>query len=383
MIMSSDRFVNPYTFIPLKRKSQLFPNTRNAEYDVISGVILCELTTATECAIPDTGEPAQDGWTRFFRIGDTLAIPGSSIRGVVRSVYEVLTNSCMRVNDAPFHSSSSIKRPGLLACENGVYKLYTAERYRIKKDWIAKECGPTGSTVRFSWEYGKSKQATKIACSVNGRDDRSKGFFLHVNILETGKPNHPSIFENKGLEDDDVEAKYVESLGENIRMYIKNNSDEDGRSESKEASEYQRCFENMKLGKGMLPVWYNYQIDKRGNAVYQFAQAQMSRSVYPICPNDMLKREGLSPCDGSNNPCPACSLFGYVGKKSAASKVRFSDALCVNDRPATCVEWLPDLMEPRTSSFEFYLKNRESPNAFTPEESTCISTASHLSSLTY
>ena len=61
-------------------------------------------------------------------------IPGSEIRGMIRNVYEQLTNSCLSVIDEenlPYKRTSKVKKPALLDIAGR--KLYEGERYRIEQ----------------------------------------------------------------------------------------------------------------------------------------------------------------------------------------------------------------------------------------------------------
>ena len=83
-----------------------------------SGKITCSLTTRGPVFIPDTNNdnyfnmnekyPDHNNYG-FFRINNEPAIPGSSIRGMVSSVYEALTNSCFRVMDQARYLTRSEK----------------------------------------------------------------------------------------------------------------------------------------------------------------------------------------------------------------------------------------------------------------------------------
>lgn len=104
------RFLNPYNFVrplevrnpdqaPLLGRCAPPPHDR---YVGITGRIECRLTAVTPMFVSDSEgieeEPTR-GKThrhyRFFRDGDgNVAIPGTSLRGPVRSIFEAVTNSC-------------------------------------------------------------------------------------------------------------------------------------------------------------------------------------------------------------------------------------------------------------------------------------------------
>ncbi|KPA16872.1 CRISPR-associated protein, partial [Candidatus Magnetomorum sp. HK-1] len=116
---------HPYYFIEpqdqqVKREFNLISHTNKKHNDnkLYSGRILCKLITKGPLFIPDTNTNSENSINfnqeivnehekdnlkhknyTFFRINDRVTIPGSSIRGMVSSVFETLTNSCFRVMD--------------------------------------------------------------------------------------------------------------------------------------------------------------------------------------------------------------------------------------------------------------------------------------------
>ena len=96
----SEYFVNPYTFVELRDKKSLCKVSSDEKK--LTGRIKCSLITKTQIAVPDlTDGQDKNGIDKapFFRVGGKAVIPGSGIRGVIRNVYEALTNSCMHIND--------------------------------------------------------------------------------------------------------------------------------------------------------------------------------------------------------------------------------------------------------------------------------------------
>ncbi len=97
-----NRFVNPYSFISLRdRVDRQEPRPHNAVrthegHDLFSGSVDVSWRLETPLLLPESAE--HDGWLD----GHTVRIPGSSIKGVVRSTHEALFNGCLRVLDAGF-----------------------------------------------------------------------------------------------------------------------------------------------------------------------------------------------------------------------------------------------------------------------------------------
>ncbi len=128
-----DRFIHSYNFVRIPSResfkealdNKFFKRVKSAPHDVYdanrkTGFIDCELTTRTYWFIPDPRKIKRDkkkhtslgyftlddvphrSWNADQAEKDTTppAIPGSSLRGMVRSVFETATLSCFNVFDA-------------------------------------------------------------------------------------------------------------------------------------------------------------------------------------------------------------------------------------------------------------------------------------------
>lgn len=113
-----DEFVNPYSFVPLAGE----PVRREPPNHVgpvpepelrgrrVSGSIAVEWTLQTPLLLPATARHE-----RWVRDDATVRIPGSSLKGAVRSVHEALFNGCLRVVDedfVPAYREPAVARPG-------------------------------------------------------------------------------------------------------------------------------------------------------------------------------------------------------------------------------------------------------------------------------
>lgn len=95
-IDNSAEFVNPYNFVIAKFDRK--PESKSDSTELRSGVLHCTLKTKTPLAILDTAEVEKDKNGHpsypFLKVAGKACIPGSSIRGVIRSAYETVTKSC-------------------------------------------------------------------------------------------------------------------------------------------------------------------------------------------------------------------------------------------------------------------------------------------------
>ncbi|NPV30708.1 MAG: hypothetical protein HPY58_13905 [Firmicutes bacterium] len=94
----------PYDFVPLPdRVERVKPAGHDSlKRGLLSGVIMGELVALTPVHVASgsielTGSGRIPLVKAHFRIGGKIAIPGSSLKGAVRSVVEAITRSCVRV----------------------------------------------------------------------------------------------------------------------------------------------------------------------------------------------------------------------------------------------------------------------------------------------
>jgi len=96
-----DRFVNPYTFVPLPasgvRRASPPLHTEGPEEKRFTGSFTVEWTLQTPLLLPAKAQ--EEGW---LRPDGTVRIPGSAVKGSVRSVHETLFNGCLRIFDSEF-----------------------------------------------------------------------------------------------------------------------------------------------------------------------------------------------------------------------------------------------------------------------------------------
>lgn len=361
-----DRFVNPYTFVPLPRGGAKRSDCTAVTEPVFSGEIKCRLITKTQIAVPDIlKNPVPDNVERtepkkydFFTLDGKAAIPGSGIRGVIRSVYEVLTDSCMHLNDKDddyFHTRLNKTKPGIITFDpvKREYTLHNSKRVRDKTGSRHK----TGDRVRFDTKSGNG-QASELVDSFSA-GGRYQGVYLRVDTFGTGnKQSNPSVFRyiETGTKIDKV---YIDRLKVNVEMY-----------QGQYKKDYESAIKAMETAGGWLPVWY-WQDMSTGH--YYLAPSQYSRAVFVKKPRDIVENAGMQACTSPKRCCAACAMFGFIadGKgdsQSRASHVRFTDAICEQSDCFDGSYLLPVLSGPRLSSFEFYLSGNER-NSLGPDSS--------------
>lgn len=407
---SKAAFINPYTFVPTPRNVKVKREKLEAGSlaKLHTGVLRCALFVKTPVGIPD-GELAKKTNVKdhleypFFSYMEggkrTLAIPGSSIRGSLRSVFEAATDSCfstLRDNTGLSRrvSNREAYKPGILRWEKDRWHLYKADRYLLAADPNGKGAGfvdrnykkfdelPVDAYVTIS---RKGKDGPRIvitkdreelrfgdeieffACT-DGKAAYKKGNFsiwsgvakdIRKNPAGTGKTpgrknglvyigetfnrkHGESVFtcgpEEKRLGAEELKAAY-EGLLETLDIYRN-----PAINRSKGHSGYED-FEHAKKETG-IPVWYNA-ADKK------LSLASIGRSFFRTSLNELVGER--KPCVSRKELCEACSLFGMTGDESLGSRIRVADAKAVGEYKTEKFT-LKILGQPRYSYMPFYAR---------------------------
>ena len=397
----SETFVNPYNFVSL---GNIKPEKKEAGKGGLTGVISCALKTVTPLAIPDSAEKEVYDKEKehykypFFKVGGRAVIPGSEIRGMIRSVFEAATNSCMSVVNTNILSARNPfpREAGLIKKENGQWKLYKADkymlntekssyrqneqdlqqkgtRYNIDKDgekWILTGSGTkiiyeAGLKVNFipGGHYKGAPYMPKIVKNICNANNNSKEGYLLLWADMAKRKHHNSIFvktsdiipcENSKLE------QAVQNFHEVCKIY--ENNDESYKKITYELEE-----------DTFTPVWFETVKDRFGNNQVYLSPACISRSVFNNSLEDLLGAH--KKCESRENLCPACLLFGMVGEKknkSLGSSLRFSDAVITKHDGNVFLGYktLKTLANPKTSAVEFYTKRPDKAVTWTYDYKT-------------
>lgn len=395
-------FINPYNFVPLVGEKHAEAEERQND-ELQSGVITYSLWTKTPLFIPDTGDGAacrEDGEEHksyeFFSYGTSgedgtsevkPVIPGSEIRGMLRSNYEILTNSCMSVVDDEKvlnRRSCHVFKPGLLQKnEDGTYDLFKA------KDCLWRTLGENSDKDETNWkkEYGKErrcyiqkgfKEGQKVYFTYNRRKLRTgeckplatdvspetgdvEGYIIKgeasPEITESSDPaNHPEnqkhcchIFTLKSAGTIVRENVSTEMLDHYLAEYKKNKERVQDEYSYKEYANQYKQFKKQKAGE-YFPVYYS----KMENGHLLLSPASITKEIYKHQMKHVIG--GFGSCE-SEPLCPACSLFGMVSEtRAVSSRIRLSDLTCKSDKWFDDKVTLPELSSPKVGNVEFYLR---------------------------
>lgn len=427
--MQYQKFVNVYHFAPLteeapKRKAAL-EKTTEEQY---TGKMKVKLQTRTPLFIPDIREPEREEKHRVYSFftydGKTPVIPGSSLRGMLRSVYETLTNSCLSAVDLkekPVRRTSDAYTPGLLLWNSGKLFLQPAckaivtgktrewqkEQARDTMEWgegqkvwvktlSGSRPGPKDSRIPTEFVSVISEEAPKTSY---GNKEWSEGWYFkgEAGIMKwaRGPEKTGYVFLKRGKErllaQNGETSEQLQELLDVLESYKES-------SESKTAPKgyrgYQEYRENLKrfldehVTGSCFPVHYS-EVGEKGTLCY-LSPASITKEISYTSVSSILKAQAEhDTCKKIDALCPACRLFGMVGENDPendseqdseqdsekkpkylnaySSRIRVQDALWAESEQTegTCYEKtvvLQELAGPKKSATEFYLQKPEGEN---------------------
>ena len=402
-------FINPYNFVPLgKGKSKV----GNSEERNLKGVIEYTLLTKTPLFIPNTSndhailpEEAKgkkdDSYHKsyeFFAYEDlsglkepkekedllSPVIPGSEIRGMLRSYYEILSNSCMSAIDDKVvlsRRNAQVFKAGLIHKNGDEYKLVTNVKLdcilRTKKDGSI-DTGSWKNVVTINSRQKAYKQFSKqdgdeikisyrnngrgnpVVISFGGLSDKETGYLIkgeagpeftddNDNTLSKEKHCAHVFIKPESLKEKDVDINVLDKI---LKIYKTQ-----GVSEYSMYSEKWNEFKN-KSGEHFFPVYYS---EIKGYVM--LSPASITREVYKANITNIIG--AYNSCDNKEKLCPACSLFGMLNTNqntSIASRIRVCDLVVKDEKDNINISELYDdpitlkeLSSPKMSSVEFYL----------------------------
>lgn len=368
--MMNEYFVNPYNFVSLGEECD---KKKRETVGDLTGKITCKLTTLTPMFIPNEKDstnfycyPTEDAGDLFRPV-----IPGSEIRGAIRSVFEAAFNGCLsQVNDKRFHRRSmDVKKPGLLYRENGEWVLEESERimlntsfpeeYKRKKHgkYINKSEIETGKEIYIKRSNQKYKNIRYTPYVVSDycfkeKEGYTKGIvYIGEPFRNSKRKHHESVFIEKNRSKRwRIRENQIDSLENVIDLYHENHKGEGGKPYENYIQTVKGARKNRKV-----PVYYS-KID--GENIAHLAPAIFSQEVFERKLESILDEHGgYTPCSCKNDICPACHLFGFVKNKEAqASRIRFGDAISNNKIEQSDIKRLPALGAPKPGAVEFYAK---------------------------
>lgn len=386
----NSRFVNPYNFISLPNKKAKAYLDEDKHY----GVIHYSITTKTPLFIPNSSNDNAFGCKEtdhksydFFSYTDLSneknvsgkyqepVVPGSEMRGLIRNVYETLTDSCMGIlnDDYPVKRISVAFNPGLLRIEeDGSLSLLKADSFRIDDDiYNPKKIDryKDGDLIYFD----TPKPEGKVNGKIHSFDKNKNNFNDHGYVLKWGffinrrmknaKNNYHAFklsgdIVRNGLSKNEIKNK----MNSIVTSYLEQPTVKPDDAKAYEA--YKKQFELFLEGKREKYFPVNYSDKVKG--LLSITPATFSKEVSSKSVADYAGV--FAPCKDSL--CPACDLFGKIGDNAKGSRIRFSD-MYVEKHDSNKSYYVKDfvtidnLSSPKISNVDFYLERPKNATFWT------------------
>ncbi|WP_017975256.1 TIGR03986 family type III CRISPR-associated RAMP protein [Actinopolyspora halophila] len=395
----NETFVNPYTFVPFPQAGphRCAPQGHAGRGDLLSGTLVVTLHARTPLLLRGISS-AQQPTDLPRRPDGTPMIPGSALKGALRSLHETLAGGCLRVFDEEFtpsyRDSASAREVGsprmAVVAEHHdertppVLRLCTdeARKPRLHQEELARihrEEGPLTSgdrlRVDFDEQTGKPHRAH--------RDDNGEWVVLlsDTNARRADQPYYAHI---RKLPADAKQQQLAPEVWERFRTAVAGTDDlrtarlrhrdeqqpftevtfshkPHGQREAGEFTLGRRDLAAQVLRPGQ-PVW----VHTDGDGTITKLQLGMIWRHPGETPTGERIDKQLLPCDDDQELCPSCRLFGSADttgedtpeaqQRSYRGHVRVGDATAV-DEVTPHTPTLPPLGAPQPGAGQFYLHN--------------------------
>lgn len=408
-----DTAIAPYNFVPLPNKPLIVENGLEVENAKVmpwnmhdrfapglcSGVIDLTVETLTSLYIRGAArKDAKGQWDKresrlreepFTTPDGRPAIPGSSLRGMVRNLFEIISFSKVEPvsTEKPFYRSVGNDRlgdlyrlrmipnntkpaGGILRKNGGQWHIECCDVYRVPHHLLPHEV----IIPKNPNEYPDGKYQYR-PCKIKGENERDVTAIAFEKIETLGPPWKAAILVLTGPAVKKKAEFALVSSGAARSIRVPEDMIERFHDEDQITQWQQRAFTGkIRKPKGGLAegdaVFYlldkSFESEENPQGLVFFGRAQMFRLPYDVTPFDMLPKSQRVP--GLDM---AQALFGRVGQhgqdkgKTIKGRLRFEDV--VADCPAGgCLEapGVPEILgSPKVTTFQHYLTQNGTQDA--------------------
>lgn len=363
--VKSEKFDYPYNFVRFGDK--VFREKR--KNGKLSGKIECSLTNMSPLFIPGSKKDKNGHSEEYFlKDKDNYIIPGSSLKGTIRTVLEAISNSCVinieeeRLEERKTAGEFNDRKYGIIKRlptpeEDGL--MVEAEVIRVSHDALYDyKVGKNEYKIGFypmkfshsiyqyvSQDTEKNKKVLRNLSEVNDKSDVDGVLWISAQIFKKTKEKIvvPKK-QGKGYKLTFEEYK-------NIKYIL----DQRGEREKKEGKTFP--ISDLNIGD---PIIFQNDLDNGKN----LAISEIPRLRYKYSPLALLNKE-LHSCKKIDEACPACRIFGMTGEQegdkkekiNSISKVFFTDAIIpINIANIQAdAKLIKSLGEPHPTLTSFYL----------------------------
>ncbi len=371
------RFLNPYNFVRLLTQQRPqnhilgdCPPPPHDRYVGLTGRITCKVEAVTPLFISDSHAVSEDAsghrTYRFFQVDGQAALPASSLRGMFRSVFEAVTNSCFVAFDGkhrlPYRDINAARgmkpgivkalasndEPGLIAlCKEAAVGAYPGSKKPI--------------VLNASWRTGQQGFA------IIQRSTRGVPF-----VAQLSKTQIKGAVEGKlKITGQNIETKLCERFFYNFET----DSSSWVRFSTEKQQDYNQILSQQFQEAGFLSIHQHpeltvgdlvyVELEDGGETVKNIAATKVPRLLYRNAIGRLLRSQHLHRCSNYNRLCPACRVFGWVRESAEdigqeaptayAGRVRFSHGALIHSAGELPETPLAILSTPKPTTTPFYL----------------------------
>jgi len=380
----------PFNFVPLSEKV-FFPDWADGVShdvpfeDATSGVIDMTITAKSPIFIRDGGEDK----TKFCNHQGTPYIPSSSVKGMVRSVLEIMSFSKMSLFNDDTYAVRDLRNRELYMSKMTPEKTLCGWLKKVGDDYYIEDCGKPGRIkhneidkmygINFASKFrdGSFRNKAKDKVAKIKYELLPKGATLEHNfsyfkkdvnreiyryekngskkgtLVLTGQPSARKEPQGQKPSGKVYEFLFFESRGD-IKLTKETYQNFlfayfDGRdTEPKESPDWK--YWKKKLENGKVPVFFQ----KNGSSVAHFGLSYLYKLPYTNSVSG-----GVPATHTDSRKDMAETMFGYIGKEEALKgRVQFSHFKALNEAKELD-EKIEVLGTPRASYYPMYVKQRD------------------------
>lgn len=397
-------FINPYNFVPLV---DLVPRSAPVSHEYFrghSGQLICSLTLKTPFFTPDSAgtnrDPSDHETFKLLRDPQGHAlIPGSALKGMIRSVAEVLSNSCLSVVDLEARFSWR-------NVDSRRWRNYWSGRQigvvmELPGDGQPGKIAPAKAAKVYFEELPEGSKDGDEATAVIGatRSGRPKAIQVKLGHTSQATPGYLKITEVPENNDERRTQRFVYDVEEDQDKWLSfNEAIERAYHQTTEASRnlddrHRKIFRHigndfytnadrddpshgLRRKRHRLEAGDIVYFVRESGAIVRLGPVELSRVLYEKGVIDGIP-EQLRPCREPMQLCPCCRLFGWIPpsrrererqeEESRAGFISISPARTekkltgadIHEAQAT----LRPLGQPHASAANFYLQEPGDPAA--------------------
>ncbi|MGH9154537.1 MAG: RAMP superfamily CRISPR-associated protein, partial [Acidimicrobiales bacterium] len=402
----SASFVNPYNFVPLRPGGVERRPLDPAAHLSLSGTtvrLTVELTFETVASVSPVRRPDHptnaSGVPQWFVRRDASGapwIPGSSVKGAIRTVFEALSGSCL----SQFDDTTAFSWRPIVPSQPGFLRRLADDQWELEPA-VDIRLRPTNGSVPSTgdaWRGTKQDRGRgNLHLWYEGPGAAAAGEWVIAGFAP-GKKWH-RVFEKRPgaaklrvtreliLAADAAQQARREADADELANRARAGAPAEWLRVALEGTEAQRRpvgrFQDMDLSTENVDepvaVWYR----AHGQAVTEIGSPALMRVTVtdrrgePVTLRRIVLREtnedlatSFLPCGTPGTPdghaCPACQLFGAVGVNRSSSglrgRVRFGTARATSALPPSAAVELKPVGRPHASAQTFYLWDPDNPD---------------------